>query len=81
MESNMEARTNKTDTNLHGSSGRYSLYPNGGSFTLRQNGSLPRKFTTNSNIPVRTDYYNNYSHGKSNFLCTIEMQIHGKTTS
>lgn len=64
MESNMEARNSKTDSNyFHGSTNRHSMYPNSNSFSLRQNASLPRKFKTNTNIPIRTDYYN-YSHGK-----------------
>lgn len=63
MESNIEAR-NKNDSNyFHGNTNRYSVYPSNNSFAMRQNGSLPRKFTTNTSIPVRTDYYN-YSHGK-----------------
>ena len=63
MESNIEAR-NKPDSNyFHGNANRYPVYPNNNSFALRQNGSLPRKFPTTTNIPVRTDYYN-YSHGE-----------------
>lgn len=63
MESNIEAR-NKTESNYFpGSTNRYSVYPSSNNIAIRQNGSLPRKFTTNTSIPVRTDYYN-YSHGK-----------------
>lgn len=64
MESNIEARNSKVDSSyLHGNTSRYSMYPNNSSFSLRQNGSLPRKFNTNTSIPIRNDYYS-YSHGK-----------------
>lgn len=72
MESNVEARNmgnGKTDPNYFQNS-RYS-YPNGsGSFAVRQNGSLPRKFHTN--LPIRNDHYN-YSHGEclSKFICIM----------
>lgn len=70
MESNMEARNmpnTKTDPNYyHGSSNRYSTYSNSGNFAMRPNASLPRKFNTNTSIPIRNDYFN-YSHGKFNF--------------
>lgn len=77
MESNIEAR-NKPDSNyFHGNHNRYSVYPSNNSFAMRQNGSLPRKFTTNTSIPVRTDYYN-YSHGKQNFQAPLKCRYSTK---
>lgn len=71
MESNIEARnqaSNKTEPNYyHGSSNRYSTYSNSSNFAMRPNGSLPRKFSTNTGIPIRSNYYN-YSHGEFWFL-------------
>lgn len=74
MESNMEAHhisnfNNRLDPSLNPSNrNRYSIYPNQQPFGFRQNGSLPRKFNTNTNtnIPIRNAHYN-YSHGKNYF--------------
>lgn len=65
MESNMEARnvSNQNKSEQSFSTVINNRYSSNQSYAFRPNGSLPRKFNANTNIPIRNAYYN-YSHGK-----------------
>lgn len=75
MESNMEARyipthNNKTEPRFVpvniSSKGHPFHSSNIQSYAFRPNGSLPRKFHANTNIPIRNDFYN-FSQGTKYF--------------
>lgn len=76
MESNMEARFLPTPNSkiqpsfipVISSSNNHPVHSTyNQNYAFRQNGSLPRKFYANTNVPIRNVFYN-YSHGKKYFI-------------